>query len=104
MTSSNVNGNRVATLGISLIDWALAVAAVVAVAHVPLIPLDDLAFRVGNPLPIDVAMGSVLIFVLLEATRRSIGWPLPVIAVIVMGYALFGRYAPGVLVHPGASW
>lgn len=32
----------------------------------------------------DVAMGTLLILVLLEATRRSMGWPLPVIAVIVM--------------------
>ena len=36
-------------LGISLLDWALAIGAVVSVLHVPLIPLDDLAFRVGNP-------------------------------------------------------
>jgi TRAP transporter 4TM/12TM fusion protein len=89
--------------GVPLYDWLFALAAVVSVLYVPW-TFNDLAFRVGNPLPIDVAMGSVLIVVLLEATRRSIGWPLPVIAVIVMGYALFGRYAPGVLVHPGASW
>jgi TRAP transporter 4TM/12TM fusion protein len=89
--------------GVPLYDWLLALAAVVSVLYVPW-TFNDLAFRVGNPLPIDVAMGSVLILVLLEATRRSIGWPLPVIAVIVMGYALFGRYAPGVLVHPGATW
>jgi TRAP transporter 4TM/12TM fusion protein len=89
--------------GVPLYDWLLALAAVVSVLYVPW-TFNDLAFRVGNPLPIDVAMGSVLILVLLEATRRSIGWPLPVIAVIVMAYALFGRHAPGVLVHPGATW
>ena len=89
--------------GVPLYDWLFALAAVVSVLYVPW-TFNDLAFRVGNPLPIDVAMGSVLIVVLLEATRRSIGWPLPVIAVIVMGYALFGRHAPGVLVHPGATW
>jgi len=32
---------------------------------------DDLAFRVGNPLPLDVVMGSVLVILLLEATRRA---------------------------------
>ncbi|HUE47524.1 MAG TPA: TRAP transporter permease [Aestuariivirgaceae bacterium] len=89
--------------GVPLYDWLMALAALVSVLYVPW-TFNDLAFRVGNPLPIDVAMGSVLIVVLLEATRRSIGWPLPVIAVIVMVYALFGRYAPGVLVHPGATW
>ena len=29
-----------------------------------------------------------MIVVLLEATRRSVGWPLPIIAVVLMVYAL----------------
>ena len=91
-------------LGISLLDWALAAGAVVAVAHVPLIPLDELAFRVGNPTTTDVVLGTVLVIVLFEATRRSVGWPLPIIASLFMLYALFGRSMPGILVHPGASF
>ena len=89
--------------GISLIDWALAVAAAAASLYVPWI-FSDLAFRVGNPLPIDVAMGSILILCLLEATRRAVGWPLPVIAIGLMLYAHFGPSMPGILTHPGASW
>ncbi|HET8728747.1 MAG TPA: TRAP transporter permease [Alphaproteobacteria bacterium] len=89
--------------GLPFYDWLLAAAAAVSVLYVPWI-FDELAFRVGNPLTLDVAMGTVLIAVLLEATRRSMGWPLPVIAIIFMTYAVFGRHAPGVLVHPGASW
>ena len=91
-------------LGIPFFDWALAIGAVIAVAHVPLIPLDDLAFRVGNPETIDVVLGSVLILVLFEATRRSVGWPLPIIASVFMIYAVFGRHMPGILVHPGSSF
>lgn len=91
-------------LGIPVPDWLLAIGAVVAVAHVPLIPLDDLAFRIGNPSLTDVALGAVLVVVLLEGTRRSIGWPLPVIALLFMGYALAGRWMPGVLRHPGNSF
>ncbi|WP_315923953.1 TRAP transporter permease [Mesorhizobium sp. SP-1A] len=88
-------------LGIPVYDWLLAIAAVVAVAHVPLIPLDDLAFRVGNPTQVDVILGLTLIVLLLDATRRSVGWPLPIICLIFMGYALFGPYMPSILVHPG---
>ena len=88
-------------LGIPLYDWALAIAAVVAVAHVPLIPLDELAFRVGNPTTTDVVLGLTLIVILLEATRRSVGWPLPIIALIFMGYALAGPWMPSIFVHPG---
>ena len=90
-------------LGISIIDWLLAIGAVAAVLHVPLIPLDDLAFRVGNPTTLDVVLGGTLIIVLLEATRRSVGWPLPIIATCFMLYAIFGPSMPGILVHPGAT-
>ncbi len=89
--------------GISLLDWGLAAASAVASLYVPWI-FADLAFRVGNPLFIDVAMGTVLIVVLLEATRRGVGWPLPIIAMLVMLYAYFGPSMPGILQHPGASW
>ncbi|WP_395516819.1 TRAP transporter permease [Pseudorhizobium flavum] len=91
-------------LGIPIFDWALAIGAVVAVLHVPFIPLDDLAFRVGNPTTTDVVLGGILILVLLEATRRSVGWPLPIIAVLFMAYSLYGPSMPGILVHPGASF
>ena len=90
-------------LGISVFDWLLAIAAVVAVMHVPMIPLDDLAFRVGNPTRLDVVLGLILIVLLLEATRRSVGIPLPIIAVVFMAYALLGPYMPSILIHPGAS-
>ncbi len=88
---------------ISLVDWALAIAAAVASLYVPWI-FNELAFRVGNPSAVDVLMGTTLIVVLLEATRRSVGWPLPVIAIGVMLYAYFGPSMPGILQHPGASW
>ncbi|MGF7161153.1 TRAP transporter 4TM/12TM fusion protein [Rhodoligotrophos appendicifer] len=89
--------------GITVLDWLLALWAVMSVMHVPLIPLDELAFRVGNPTTADVVFGGALILLLLEATRRSVGWPLPIIAVIFMTYAIFGTHMPGILLHPGAS-
>jgi len=45
-----------------------------------------------------------MIVVLLEATRRSVGWPLPIIAVVLIVYALWGRSLPGILAHPGNTW
>ncbi|MCW4115695.1 TRAP transporter permease [Aurantimonas sp. MSK8Z-1] len=95
--------SALAPLGVPLYDWLIALLAVAAVMHVPLIPLDDLAFRVGNPSTADVWLGGALVLILLEATRRSVGWPLPVIAVLFMLYALYGPSMPGILVHPGAT-
>ena len=84
-------------------DWLLAVAVAASVLYIPYI-FEDLTFRVGNPLAIDVVMGSILIIALLEATRRSMGWPLPIIAIGFMAYALAGPVFPGLLKHAGASW
>ena len=84
-------------------DWLLAAVAAVTCFYVPFV-FDDLAFRVGDPLLIDVVFGSLMIILTLEATRRSMGIALPLIAIGFMIYALYGQHAPGVLVHPGANW
>ena len=89
--------------GIGLHDWLLMAAAVAASLYVPWV-FHDLVFRVGNPSTVDVFMGTLMIVVLLEATRRSVGWPLPIIAICLMLYALYGRSFPGILVHPGNTW
>lgn len=101
--SRSMHQGNLAPLGLPLSDWVLALGASAAAFYVPWV-FTQLAFRVGNPLPIDVVMGTILIVSLLEAVRRSMGWPLPVIAILFMAYAYFGRAMPGVLVHPGASW
>jgi TRAP transporter 4TM/12TM fusion protein len=89
--------------GIPLTDWLAAGAAAVAALYIPYI-FHDLAFRVGNPGPLDVVMGTLLVVLLIEATRRAIGWGLPLIALGAMAYALYGPWFPGIFVHPGASW
>jgi len=89
--------------GIPLYDWLLAIGVAIAVLYIPY-TFEDLAFRVGNPNNYDVVFGTVLFVALLEATRRSMGWPLPVIALGFSFYALFGQYFPGLLQHAGSSW
>jgi TRAP transporter 4TM/12TM fusion protein len=90
-------------LGIPILDWIFCFASAAAALYVPWI-FDDLQFRVGNPLTIDWVMGSIMIVLLLEATRRSVGPPLPIIAVVLIFYAMAGPSLPGILAHPGNSW
>ncbi|HRE20385.1 MAG TPA: TRAP transporter fused permease subunit, partial [Rhabdaerophilum sp.] len=90
-------------MGIHVLDWALFLAAVASSLYVPWI-FHDLVFRVGNPGTVDVIMGSLAILVLIEATRRAIGWPLPIIAILLMLYAMAGPSLPGIFAHPGNSW
>jgi TRAP transporter 4TM/12TM fusion protein len=89
--------------GVPLFDWVLALACATAVLYIPW-TFNDLAFRVGNPDTADVVFGTILFVTLLEATRRSMGWPLPLIAIGFTVYALAGPYFPGLLKHAGASW
>lgn len=90
--------------GIPVWDWVLAAAAVAAALYLPLLPTAEVAMRVGNPASSDVIAGTILLVLVLEAARRSMGWTMPAIVVLVLLYALFGQYAPGILAHPGASW
>jgi TRAP transporter 4TM/12TM fusion protein len=89
--------------GVPLVDWLLGLACAASVLYIPWV-FNDLAFRVGNPDLSDVVMGSILFITLLEATRRSMGWPLPLIAIGFTVYALLGPYFPGLLKHAGANW
>lgn len=90
--------------GVHILDIALAILAVAAAMYLPLLPLDVAAARAGNPNALDTLMGSVVLLFTLEAARRSIGPTLPLIALIFVLYAIFGRYAPGPLIHAGVSW
>ena len=89
--------------GVPWVDWLLGLACAASVLYIPYV-FDDLAFRVGNPSLMDVLAGSVLFLTLLEATRRSMGWPLPLIAIGFSTYALAGSHFPGLLQHAGATW
>ncbi|MFY9183990.1 MAG: TRAP transporter permease [Limnohabitans sp.] len=100
---TTVSKSRFSIGGVPLVDWLLALACAASVMYIPYV-FDDLAFRVGNPDTMDVVMGSILFITLLEATRRSMGWPLPLIAIGFTVYALAGPYFPGLLKHAGASW
>ena len=49
-------------------------------------------------------MGTALLLLTLEATRRSVGPTLPIIGICFILFAYFGPWMPGALKHGGASW
>ncbi|MCL6610210.1 MAG: TRAP transporter permease [Peptococcaceae bacterium] len=57
--------------------------------------------RMGAPNTIDLVIGAVCILLVLDATRRSIGWPLPVVTSVFLLYCYFGDYIPGTFGHRG---
>jgi len=50
---------------------------------------------------LQLALSFALIAVVLEMARRAIGWPMPLIALLALGYGLFGKWLPGEFGHPG---
>ena len=89
--------------GVPIYDWALFAAAVVSSLYLPWI-FHDIAFKTGNPDTIDVVMGTVLTLIVIEATRRTMGWALVLITLGFVVYAFSGPWMPGMLVHPGTTW
>ncbi|MCW3489684.1 TRAP transporter permease [Dethiobacter alkaliphilus] len=60
-----------------------------------------IASRAGAPIMSDIVLGGVLVFLVIEAARRTVGWPIIVVAVTFLIYAYFGQSMPGILIHRG---
>ncbi|PLA13079.1 TRAP transporter permease [Corynebacterium riegelii] len=65
---------------------------------------DDIVRRAGVATMWDVIMAAVLVLLVLEAARRISGWALPILGVLFVLYAVFGREIPGMFRHRGYSW
>ena len=59
--------------------------------------------RAGSPTMLEIALGIVAIFLVLEATRRFVGLPLVILSLVLLTYTYFGRYFPSLFIHPGFS-
>ena len=63
----------------------------------------ELAERVGDPTKWDIIFGIILGILVLEATRRAIGWVMVILAIVFIVYGFVGSYIPGPLGHRGVS-
>ncbi|MEN8195305.1 MAG: TRAP transporter fused permease subunit [Pseudomonadota bacterium] len=59
---------------------------------------DQYGFLEGN---LQIVIAITLIAVVLEMARRSIGWPLPMVAALALAYGLWGQHIPGEFGHSG---
>lgn len=87
---------------IPFFDWVLALLGVASAMYL-LVFRDQLAGRSGAPTTVDVVIGVIGMVLLLEATRRSLGLPLMVVAMVFLVYTFGGPYMPDVIAHKGAS-
>jgi TRAP transporter 4TM/12TM fusion protein len=62
---------------------------------------EDFTDRATGPLKLDVALGVIFIVLLLEATRRTSGVIMPIVAILFIAYAMLGPYLPPPWTHRG---
>jgi TRAP transporter 4TM/12TM fusion protein len=87
---------------VPLVDWVFALAGAFAAAYL-LLFYRELALRPGEPTTQDIVVATTGLVLLLEATRRAVGWPMAALAVLFIAYSMGGPYLPEVLEHKGAS-
>jgi TRAP transporter 4TM/12TM fusion protein len=86
--------------GLNWLNWAWAILAVVVCGYV-LVDFENLVNRMGALNTVDKILGGLCIIMVLDATRRAIGWPLPIVTLVFLLYAYFGYLIPGSFGHRG---
>ncbi|MBN2286636.1 MAG: TRAP transporter permease [Tissierellales bacterium] len=84
------------------LDIGLGILAALVCLYV-VVFYKDLVLRAGRVTTIDMVVGVIAVLLVLEAARRVIGWPMVIIAIAFIGYALLGPSIPGKLAHRGVA-
>ncbi len=85
---------------ITVFDWIAALLSIGVIVYI-VSQGDEFGERAIAPTTLDFAIGVTFLVLLLEATRRSTGWIMPVVALVFVAYALLGQYLPAPWTHRG---
>ena len=88
---------------VRIIQLVLCLVTIATVSYY-FVEFHGLIRRFGQPNQMDLLVGSVLIVLTLDFTRRRTGNILPGISVVFLVYAFAGPYLPGILWHRGYSF
>jgi TRAP transporter 4TM/12TM fusion protein len=81
-------------------DFVLAGLGIAVILYM-LIDFDDFIYRSVVPNVWDKLFGTILILLVLEATRRTTGWIMPAIVIAFLAYAFIGPELPNPWTHRG---
>ena len=87
----------------SWFDWFLAAISFV----IPFYIWHDylgVVERAGRASDMDMVMATLLVVLVLEATRRCSGKALPILSICFILYGMYGREFPGMFMHRGYDW
>jgi TRAP transporter 4TM/12TM fusion protein len=87
---------------IPITDWLLALVGAFCAAYLFLY-YKDLAMRPGLPSRMDIVVGVLGVAIMLEATRRAMGFGMLLTTGLFMAFVFLGPYMPEAVQHRGAS-
>ncbi|HAS91984.1 MAG TPA: C4-dicarboxylate ABC transporter permease [Clostridiales bacterium] len=79
----------VLSLGITLYMW---------------VDYPNIISRAGVINNLDMIVGTLLVLMVMDVSRRISGWPLTILATLFIIYGLFGKNLPGIFAHRGYEW
>ncbi|MCR4269308.1 TRAP transporter permease [Nitratireductor sp. ZSWI3] len=90
---------------IPVIDWVFALTAAACALYI-FVFYRALAQRPGLPITQDLVVAGIGMVLLLEATRRALGPPLAIVAIVFLSYVFFGSstVVPDIIRWGGASF
>lgn len=86
-----------------LIDVVFIAAIAWASYHIIYFDYDDISFLMDGLTFLDQLSGLIILVLLLEATRRTVGTVMVLIAALFLAYAIFGNYLPASVASKGFS-
>lgn len=87
----------------SIIDWLLVAASWAAPFYIST-GYQGFVERAGNANFMDMCMATLLVLLVLEASRRVNGNVLSILSLVFIAYGLWGREMPGMFMHRGYDW
>ncbi len=87
---------------VPVMDWVLALVGAFCAAYIYLF-YAEISTRPGQPTTIDLVVAVTGMVLLLEATRRVLGPPMTIVAMLFLVYLFGGAYMPEMIAHKGAS-
>lgn len=85
---------------IDIMDWVLMILSIGVWGYI-FFNVEAIALKGGQMSTTDMVLGVLAVLLTLEVTRRVVGPELPIVTIVFLLFAYFGRHLPGVFAHRG---
>lgn len=85
---------------IDIMDWVLMILSIGVWGYI-FFNVEAIALKGGQMSTTDMILGVLAVLLTLEVTRRVVGPELPIVTIVFLLFAYFGRHLPGVFAHRG---